>query len=73
MSTLVVVLACLLVAWAHERNRCPECGGQLLWCDPNRTDVSLTRCFVCEGDHPAYVKKEFHHLYDFDMGMERTP
>lgn len=67
LSYLIVAFLVLLVAWANERNRCPECGGQLLWRDPKRSDVPLTRCFTCEGDHPAYVRNEYHHRYDFDM------
>ena len=67
---LMMALAVLLVLWAHELNRCEECGDQLLWADPERSDVPLTRCFTCEGEHYAYIQKEYHDQYDFRMAND---
>lgn len=64
-TLLMVLLGLIGVAWANRKNECDDCGSQLLWCDPERMDVPLTRCFTCDGPHPAYVREDWHHLYDF--------
>ena len=66
MMPLLIMLAVLLIHWAHERNQCDDCGSQLLWCDPERSGVPVTRCFTCEGPHRAYIREGYQHLYDFE-------
>lgn len=55
MSLVVILFVVLLLSWANRMNECEDCGSQLRWCDPERADVPLTRCFICEGSHPAYT------------------
>lgn len=62
---VLLVLAVALIAWAERKNECDDCGEQLKWCDPARSDVPLTRCFTCEGPHRAYVRREYHDQFDF--------
>lgn len=62
---LILILCTLVIGWANERNQCPDCGEQLKWVDPDRMDLPLTRCFTCDGPHPAYIRPEYHDEYGF--------
>lgn len=62
---LAIIVGTLAVAWATKRDECEDCGDQLKWCDPTRSDVPITRCFTCDGAHPAYVRDGYHHLFDY--------